>query len=588
MSRQTEVSITIGKTKLTDFERLTLKQSTKDHHLLELQVSQHWLAASGKTLYHQVKDLIGETLFLQIKARDLRGKQLEYRGVISGIATGKGQQGMEGSLTIHAFSPTALMDDHPHTESYEEKSIKQIARRLLSNYPQNLLHPKLQPTHTDAIPYTVQYSENSWNFLRRLAGRWGQWFFYDGMELILGRYESEPVTLTHGHNLESFDLGMKLRPTGQTLHGYEYRSDQNVTSEASTQSAGSLNEINAHILKKSDSLYPRKALRRVNQPLSSAANREVREMAKLQRKSDIAGMVQLSGQSTEPTLCPGSLAKINETLSGKVEYGRYFITEITHHCNAAGDYHNQFTALPEQSAHPPVDLDRTAYAEPQSATVMDNHDPEGLGRIRVQFRWQQGGMSPWLRILSAAGGGDKGFYMIPEKGEEVMVDFEGGNPERPYVLGATYNGSAKTRYGNENNDVKAIKTRSGNEMAFDDKAGDILLNSAVGEVKMNIKGDGTAGLEAPERIDLEAKEINLNADSINIRGGNRIRISSRPGLNDAGPGTIMIEAKQDMSIATKDKGVLLRSKSLGINTEKGINLQDGKAIIYKAPKINVE
>lgn len=125
-------------------------------------------------------------------------------------------------------------------------------------------------------------------------------------------------------------------------------------------------------------------------------------------------------------------------------------------------------------------------------------------------------------------------------------------------------------------------------MAFDDKAGDILLNSAVGEVKMNMKGDGTAGLEAPERIDLEAKEINLNADSINIRGGNRIRISSRPGLNGTGPGTIMIEAKQDMSIATKDKGVLLRSKSLGISTEEGIDLQDGKAIIYKAPKINVE
>ncbi len=296
---------------------------------------------------------------------------------------------MDGSCRIRAFSPTALMDDHPHTESYEEQSIKQIARRLLSNYPQNLLQPRVQPTHTDSIAYTVQYSENSWQFLRRLAGRWGQWFFYDGMELVLGRYNTDSVTLTHGHNLEGFDLGMQLQPTGQTLHGYEYRGDQKATSEASDQPAGPLSEISAHVLKKSDSLYPRKALRRVNQPLSSAASREIRHMATLQRKSDIAGMVQLSGESTEPTLGPGSLAKINETLDGNVEYGRYFVTEITHYCNAAGDYHNQFVALPEESAHPPVNLARTAYAEPQSATVTDNHDPEGLGRIRVRFRWQQ-------------------------------------------------------------------------------------------------------------------------------------------------------------------------------------------------------
>ena len=75
-------------------------------------------------------------------------------------------------------------------------------------------------------------------------------------------------------------------------------------------------------------------------------------------------------------------------------------------------------------------------------------------------------MTPWIRVVQPYTGGGKGFYFVPEIGEEVLVDFEGGNAERPFVLGAHYNGEAKSGYHNADNRVKAIHTKSGHKLIF--------------------------------------------------------------------------------------------------------------------------
>ncbi len=98
--------------------------------------------------------------------------------------------------------------------------------------------------------------------------------------------------------------------------------------------------------------------------------------------------------------------------------------------------------------------------EAQSAIVTDNHDPKGLGRIRVKFHWMTDGeKSPWLRVTSLYGGDGKGMFFIPEIGEEVMVGFEGNSPTKPYIIGTVYNGKAKTNFSNQDNDVKVLQTK---------------------------------------------------------------------------------------------------------------------------------
>ena len=102
-------------------------------------------------------------------------------------------------------------------------------------------------------------------------------------------------------------------------------------------------------------------------------------------------------------------------------------------------------AIPVACNYPSYsDADVFATAPQQRAKVVDNKDEQKLGRVRVQFPWQEilseDMKTPWLRIAVPYAGQNKGQQFVPEIGEEVMVGFEMNNAERPYVIGSFYNG----------------------------------------------------------------------------------------------------------------------------------------------------
>ena len=141
-----------------------------------------------------------------------------------------------------------------------------------------------------------------------------------------------------------------------------------------------------------------------------------------------------------------------------------------------------------------------------------------MGRVRVQFLWQakRNEMTPWIRVVQPYTGGGKGFYFVPEIGEEVLVDFEGGNAERPFVLGAHYNGEAKSGYHNADNRVKAIHTKSGHKLIFTEDESILLTDKNGNVIKLDTQGKNIE-ISAPETIDITAKNINLKAsDSIDF------------------------------------------------------------------------
>src|SRR5690606_14551421 len=138
-----------------------------------------------------------------------------------------------------------------------------------------------------------------------------------------------------------------------------------------------------------------------------------------------------------------------------------------------------------------TDVHVFAKAETQPAKVIDNNDPEGLGRVKVQYNWASGNTtSDWMRMIQPHSGAGKGFYFIPEIDEEVLVGFEGGNAQNPYVLGTQYNGSESSGYADGENNVKAIHTRSGTKIVLNDAEGSILIEDPSGNSwKMDGQGN---------------------------------------------------------------------------------------------------
>lgn len=97
------------------------------------------------------------------------------------------------------------------------------------------------------------------------------------------------------------------------------------------------------------------------------------------------------------------------------------------------------------------------------AVVTDTHDPEKRGRVRVRL---EGGQEGWAERATLLAGDGYGTWFHPEPQDEVLVAFEGGDPQRPYVLGALW--SKGDRPPDDTATVKTIRTRCGATITIDD------------------------------------------------------------------------------------------------------------------------
>lgn len=186
-----------------------------------------------------------------------------------------------------------------------------------------------------------------------------------------------------------------------------------------------------------------------------------------------------------------------------------------------------------------------------SALVIDNQDPDALGRVLIRLEWvpDAGGLvgiekgqeyQAWARLATMAAGKDRGSWFAPESGDEVLVSFEGGHPSRPVVLGALWNGVDRPPVAADaHNTVKMLRTRGGSEVRFDDTSEQetveirtangqsIRVGGGAGGVIEITDGNGntvtmgSAGLSltSPSKVTLSASTITLDAGTITLNAG---------------------------------------------------------------------
>ncbi|MBR2083534.1 MAG: hypothetical protein IJ879_02740, partial [Muribaculaceae bacterium] len=323
---------------------------------------------------------------------------------------------------------------------------------------------------------------------------------------------------------------------------------------------------------------------------------------KTQARGIKAGMLTYSGT----TYC--SKIKIGSTLivvdnfitnpmtnaKSPVDQDEILITNLIHHFNADKEYRNYFYGIPAECDYPPYsDSDIYPYAPSCRAKVMDNEDPNNLGRVRVQFDWQAQLASdmwtPWLRIAQPYAGGEKGFSFIPEIGEEVMIDFEGGNAERPYVKGTLYNGVGNPDGkwlpgGNSSNQIKAIRTRNGHTIEihdegndgyiriYDNKKENYILTFSTDEKLIKLESTGNIELYAAKDIIMHAgHDISATADhDISESAGNDMFLEAAHDQQRTADNDIREHAGNDRT-ANID-----RNDSLTVSENQFIKVNDNK------------
>ncbi len=181
--------------------------------------------------------------------------------------------------------------------------------------------------------------------------------------------------------------------------------------------------------------------------------------------------------------------------------------------------------------------------------VTNNQDPDGLGRVKVKLPWLSGDVeSHWARVVTPMAGNGRGLYFLPEVDDEVLVAFEHGSPEFPYVLGALWNGKDKAPESNDDgsNNMRTIKSRSGHVVRLDDtdgsekieivdknEANSIVISTADNTI--TIKADADIIIESGGKLILSGNGIEIKSQAgVKVEAGANMDLKASGQLNIKG------------------------------------------------------
>jgi uncharacterized protein involved in type VI secretion and phage assembly len=164
------------------------------------------------------------------------------------------------------------------------------------------------------------------------------------------------------------------------------------------------------------------------------------------------------------------------------------------------------------------------------ALVSDIKDPDSQGRIKITLPWSPDTGSEryevWARLATMMGGNNRGTWFIPDVNDEVLAMFEAGDPRRPYVIGALWNGSdtpPDSMDGGGNNYRKVICSRNGVKITLDDTDGqEKFIAETPGGQKLSLKdGPGAVWIE-----DSNGNSVKLESAGITVTASAKVTVNA--------------------------------------------------------------
>jgi uncharacterized protein involved in type VI secretion and phage assembly len=195
--------------------------------------------------------------------------------------------------------------------------------------------------------------------------------------------------------------------------------------------------------------------------------------------------------------------------------------------------------------------------EPVIGLVTDNKDPSKLGRVKLTIPvLSEQDSTYWCPIIMLGAGKNRGWFFIPEKGDEVLVMFEHGDLNRPLVVGALWGGKDKPPDKNPGgNPRRVIKSRLGSKITFDDDKEQLILEDGVqkGRITIDAKAnkitieslDGDVCFQSPaDDMTIVAQSIEMTATTnLEIHAGDAMAWGAGGSATIKSPSTTLSGAK---------------------------------------------
>jgi uncharacterized protein involved in type VI secretion and phage assembly len=201
--------------------------------------------------------------------------------------------------------------------------------------------------------------------------------------------------------------------------------------------------------------------------------------------------------------------------------------------------------------------------------VTDNHDPDGLNRVRVSKKAEEDGVTDWVPVVTPYGGEDTGLSLLPDVDDQVFVISLDNSNVRKAIVGTIWSNIAVPPETGENSDadlnqdgknsLRFLKSRSGSQLIFDDSEGAEKIQLISSDSKSRLEfsvADELVSLNTEHDLAIGAKgAISIHAEEFSLTAKKQFNVETEE---------YQISAKKAMNI-TADKDMAIKGSGLSLN-----------------------
>jgi type VI secretion system secreted protein VgrG len=502
------------------------------------------------------KDLVGKPITWQVQP--IGGTPRVYHGIVRNFAAGE----VGHVLKMRAYHADVVpwiwfLTQTNDCRIFQNKTAPDIIKQIFDEGGFRDYTPKLQGSYP-TLEYCVQYRESDFDFISRLMEEYGIFFYFDHTSdkhmLILGDAKSAFKDCAETQ-IEFSRASKAMRLVTEWRHEYNFQPGKWAQTDYNFETPSASLVTDAASLVK---IGGNDKFEVFDFPGRYGKAGDGKALTKVRMEEMEAAFDTVQGEGTYPAFTPGAKFKMVRHECESEKKG-YVITSIRHSAldeSYSGDaeaeqmYTNTFTCIPDTvNYRAPRKTPRPVVRGPQTAVVVGPKGEEiytdKYGRVKVQFFWDRLGKkdensSCWVRVSQNWAGKNWGIAFHPRIGQEVIVDFLEGDPDRPIITGRVYNAEQMPPYALPANQTQStIKSRSSkgggtddfNELRFEDKKGSeevyfhaqkdynqVVENNATLKVGSAQASDGSQTIEIWKD---RTEKVKTGNEKVTIEKGNR-------------------------------------------------------------------
>ncbi|MDR2970069.1 MAG: hypothetical protein LBV32_10780, partial [Tannerellaceae bacterium] len=365
-----------------NFVRLRLAQAMSRHHDFEVLVDFETFDQAFHESPEAFMEMTNKKAIIELQHADQPGKAYIFHGLVTNMRM-IAEDGMHGGVLFTGKSSTIELERGEMMQTYSKTNLKEIFKTITGGTRN--LSTENNPAWKADIDFAIQYRESDWTFLQRICNQYFERYYYTGTDLVIGPHPEFPtVDLTYDMELRAFELCSRLLPNQYATYYYKREEDKDWEQNSPGSIEDATNLLNI-VSGRSDILTDS---RKPNTPTAAYVPDmdSLIEHTKRRKVTEGAKMMYCRGEAKTCDVRIGRIVQVKmpENMGG-TDLGKFRVYSIVHEFDQNGRYKCDFEGMSAGLKYVPTADVPVPVPNPIEVKVWDNEDPDGMGRVKVEF-----------------------------------------------------------------------------------------------------------------------------------------------------------------------------------------------------------